>query len=194
MNTPSHAIINLAIFSHLPLPQANLAILFGSILPDLPIFGFYVWAKYLRQMPSTEIWSDTYFQPGWQNLFHSFHSFPLIFIGWLISYVCGWQIAQVIFISAFLHCVFDFPVHNDDAHRHFFPLTDYRFISPISYWDSKHYGAIGALIELICVLCSTLRIFPIVESWVAKGLLLSVNGFYVSIYVYFYLRAKLWFS
>lgn len=190
MNTPSHAIINLAIFSHLSLPRANFAILFGSVLPDLPIFGFYVWAKYWRQLPAKQMWSSTYFQPGWQNLFHGFHSFPLIAIGWIIAYAFNWKIAQIVFLSAFFHCLFDFPVHNSDAHRHFFPVSDYRFISPVSYWDPKHYGAIGSLVELICILVSTARIFPIVDSWIGKGLMLSLNGFYLSIYIYFYLRAK----
>ena len=43
-------------------------------------------------------------------------------------------------IGALLHVAGDFPVHHDDAHRHFFPLSDWRFASPVSYWDSSHYG------------------------------------------------------
>jgi hypothetical protein len=57
MKTPSHAIINLAILGKPPLPQANLIIVTGGILPDIPIFLFYFWAKYIARLPEATIWS-----------------------------------------------------------------------------------------------------------------------------------------
>ncbi|NES07787.1 MAG: hypothetical protein F6K22_36365 [Okeania sp. SIO2F4] len=190
MNTPSHAIINLALLTKPQLPQANLAIVIGGILPDIPIFIFYFWAKFIARLPETKIWSEAYYQPLIQNFVAIFHSIPLAIIGLLISYYFDWQIMQVICISLVLHSLLDLPVHNDDAHRHFFPFTNYRFISPISYWDPKHYGSIVALIEILLVLLATLRVFPGINSVVGKGLMILVNIFYWSGYIYFYLRSR----
>ncbi|MGB3510066.1 MAG: hypothetical protein WBA93_12650 [Microcoleaceae cyanobacterium] len=190
MNTPSHAIINLALLAKPQLPEANLAIVIGGILPDIPIFLFYFWAKFIARLPEAKIWSEAYYQPFIQNLVAIFHSIPLAMIGLLISYYFGCEILQVICISLILHSLLDLPVHNNDAHRHFFPLSNYRFISPISYWDPKHYGSIVALVEMLLVLLGTLRAFPGINSVVGKGLIIMVNIFYGSSYIYFYLRSR----
>ncbi|NET74914.1 hypothetical protein [Okeania sp. SIO1F9] len=190
MNTPSHAIINLALLAKPQLSQANFAIVIGGILPDIPIFIFYFWAKFIVRLPEAKIWSEAYYQPLIQNLVATFHSIPLAIILLLISYYFGWEIMQVICISLVLHSLFDLPVHNNDAHRHFFPLSNYRFISPISYWDPKHYGAIVALIEILLVLLASLWIFPSINSAIGKVLIVLVNIFYGSSYIYFYSRRK----
>lgn len=194
MNTPSHAIINLALLSKSQLPEANLAIVIGGILPDIPIFIFYFWAKFIARLPEAKIWSVAYYQPSIQNFVAIFHSIPLATIGWLISDYCNWEIMQIICISLVLHSLLDLPVHNNDAHRHFFPFSNYRFISPISYWDPKHYGSIVALIEILLVLLGTLLIFTTINSLIGKGLIILVNIFYGSSYLYFYLRSKVFTS
>ena len=56
----------------------------------------------------------------------------------------------------FLHLLCDLAVHNDDAHRHFLPFTNWRFISPISYWDPKHYGIIFSALEFLFTVLSSL--------------------------------------
>ncbi len=189
MKTPSHAIINLAILAKPHLPQANLIIALGGILPDIPIFLFYFWAKYIARLPEATIWSKAYYEPFVQNIVALFHSIPLAGIGWLIAYYLGWQSVQILFISTILHFLGDLPVHNDDAHRHFFPFSNYRFISPISYWDRKHYGSIVSLVEMLLVLLSTYRVFGLVNSYVGKILLILVNGFYLMRTVFFYVRS-----
>ena len=50
-----------------------------------------------------------------------------------------------------VHCVTDLLVHREDAHAHFFPLSSWRFVSPVSYWDPRHYGAVVGLVELVLV-------------------------------------------
>ena len=51
-----------------------------------------------------------------------------------------------------LHLLLDFPLHNDDARAHFWPLTMWKFESPLSYWDRDHYGGVVAPLEAILAL------------------------------------------
>lgn len=185
MNTPSHAILNLALLIDPPLGPATLPIVLGATLPDVPMFALYFWAKLIRRLPERQIWTQTYYKPFWQNLTHAFHSIPLTLIGWLIAYYCEWQEIQIICISAVLHSLFDLPVHNNDAHRHFLPFSNYRFISPISYWNPKHYGRIVAKVEVLLVLIATLYLFPLLHSYISKGLLVAVNLLYLTRYFFY---------
>jgi hypothetical protein len=191
MNTPSHAIINLAILGKKQHPEWNLLAVAGGILPDIPIFLFYFWAKYMARLPPDTIWSKAYFEPAFQNIVALFHSIPLAVIGWLIACYFGWQNLQLLFLSMVLHSLGDLPVHNDDAHRHFFPFSNYRFISPLSYWDRNHYGSIVSVVEILLVMLSTYRVFGWVNSYVGKGLLILVNCFYLIGYVLFYVRSRI---
>lgn len=188
MNTSSHAILNLVVFSQQMQNQASHAIFIGAILPDVPIFVFYFLMKFVYRLPSRQIWSEVYYQPFWQVIISSFHSIPLALIGVIIAHVFKWQVIEVGFISMVLHSLLDLPVHNNDAHRHFFPLSNYRFISPISYWDRKHYGGIVAFVEISLVLIASIYMFPTMQSPFTKGLLLAVNLFYWGAYLRFYLR------
>ncbi|MEG3896805.1 MULTISPECIES: hypothetical protein [unclassified Microcoleus] len=189
MKTPSHAIINLALLGKRQLPQANLIIAIGGILPDIPIFLFYFWAKYIARLPPATIWSKAYYEPFVQDIVALFHSIPLAVIGWLIAYYFGWQSVQILFISMILHSLGDLPVHNDDAHRHFFPFSNYRFISPISYWDRNHYGSIVSFVEMLLVMLSSYYVFGFVQSSIGKILLILVNGLYLMGSVSFYVRS-----
>ncbi|HEY9695197.1 MAG TPA: hypothetical protein V6D15_23590 [Oculatellaceae cyanobacterium] len=186
MNTPSHAIINLAILGQFHRPQSNLAIVFGAILADIPIFIFYLWARFIEHLPAQEIWSKAYYQPFWQNIIATFHSIPLAVIGIIIAHYLGWEQMKVMFISLVLHSLGDLPVHNDDAHRHFFPFSNYRFISPISYWDVTKHGRIVSLVERLVVLAATVYAFPFVHSYIGKGLMIVVNVFYFTTSLYLY--------
>jgi hypothetical protein len=194
MKTPSHAIINLAILGRSQHSEFNLLIVTGGILPDIPIFLFYFWAKYIARLPEATIWSKAYYEPFVQDIVAFFHSIPLAVIGWLIAYYFGWQSVQILFLSMIMHSLGDLPVHNDDAHRHFFPFSNYRFISPLSYWDRKHYGSIVSLVEMLLVLLATFRVFGFVNSYVGKILLILVNCFYLMGAVYFYARTLFKFT
>jgi hypothetical protein len=165
-------------------------IVFGGILPDVPIFIFYGWAKLIAKIPEGKIWSEAYYYPIIQDMLLYFTlSFSVDRINHCLVIEAG--NAANFCLSLILHSLFDLPVHHDDAHRHFFPFSDYRFISPISYWDPKHYGNIVTLIEIILVLLGTIWSFSMVHSPIGKGLMILVNGFYGFCYFYFYLYSKL---
>jgi hypothetical protein len=52
------------------------------------------------------------------------------------------------FGAALLHLAFDCPLHNGYARIQFWPLTDWVFPSPISYWDSRYHANIIGPLEL----------------------------------------------
>ncbi|BAZ39670.1 hypothetical protein NIES4101_56240 [Calothrix sp. NIES-4101] len=185
MNTPSHAIANLAILITPTQPQATIAIVLGAVLPDVPMFFMYFWAKIIRRQSETRIWTEIYFSPFWQNMTHGFHSIPLILMGIVVTYYLNCGQMEMILLSALLHCLGDLPVHHDDAHRHFYPFSNYRFISPISYWDIKHHGKIVALIKKLLVFIASIYIFPLQQSLISKGLIIAVNLIYMTLFLYF---------
>ncbi len=191
MNTPSHTILNLAVLINHPSPSATVPIVLGAVVPDLPMFAFYLWSKGVRQLPERQIWSETYYHPFWQTWIDLFHSIPLAGIGILVSYTCGYIPGVLMFGSVCMHSLLDLPVHHDDAHRHFFPFHSFRFISPISYWDPRHYGHIVAAVEILLVLFATIYLFPVIHAWIGLALLVSVNLFYLGTYGYAIARKRL---
>lgn len=139
------------------MPYARHALL-GGVLPDLPMFGFYLYQK-LRGTPEATIWSETYFQPDWQLVFDVFNSAPLAALGCVLALAFAPPVRtalQVFFGAVLLHVALDLPLHHDDAHRHALPLSNYRFESPVSYWDPAHLGVLGAGLETTCVLICAL--------------------------------------
>ncbi len=84
-------------------------------------------------------------------MFDAAHSFPLLGLAWLAARYAGRPTAAAFLASMFLHACFDFPLHHDDAHHHFFPFSDWRFLSPVSYWDPAWHGQIVASLELVLV-------------------------------------------
>ena len=75
--------------------------------------------------------------------------------------------------SMLVHCVFDFPVHHDDGHRHFFPISQFRFQSPVSYWDPNHFGKITGLIEILFFLAGSIFLWQIENTMTKNALQLT---------------------
>ncbi|MBT5829071.1 MAG: hypothetical protein HOH77_02655 [Candidatus Latescibacteria bacterium] len=159
MNTPAHAILNLLVFKRSQ--EHNAPILIGALLPDSPMFIFYFVEKFIRNMPENTIWAHAYYNPHWQDFFDIFNSFPIIGLLFVIALWIKNNWLQLLCKSMALHCIFDLPLHHDDGHRHFFPLTHWRFSSPISYWDPNHYGQIFGLFEAALVIIGSVILFRI---------------------------------
>lgn len=191
MNTPSHAIINLALLMNVTEQPAVLAVTAGAIAPDLPMFVFYAWVKGIRKLPEGQIWTEAYYHPFWQTCIDLCHSIPLAGLTAWGCWQLGWLPAALFFISMILHSLGDLPVHNDDAHKHFLPLSQYRVISPLSYWDPKHYGRQVAFVEMLLVLGTSVLTFPILGNIWGQGLVVLVNGFYWFTFGYTFLRRQL---
>ena len=147
MNTPTHLMAAAALLARPGDRPRNMAALLGALLPDLSIFIFYGWMKRDGTTSEREIWGEAYWTEPWQTLGAISNSVPLA-AGLLALALLARALWLRIFASALLiHAALDFPVHAEDAHRHFWPLSDWRFQSPVSYWDPAHNGALGILVE-----------------------------------------------
>ncbi|MFQ5543929.1 MAG: hypothetical protein ACE5FY_06210 [Nitrospiria bacterium] len=188
MNTPAHAVVNLLILGQKKRPEEVVPILIGAILPDLPMVFFYFYEKVILKMPEQKIWSDLYFDPDWQIFFDFFNALPILLLALLLATRSAGRKWLVPFFSSMIfHVFFDLPLHNDDAHGHFFPLSDWHFHSPVSYWDPAHYGQIVAPIEVLLVLIGSFVLFRRYPSLWVKSLVGAVGAVYLSYWGYIFL-------
>ena len=179
MNTPAHALLNLALLARRPATHSrSAAIVAGALIPDAVIVVFYAW-QLLRGSSESEIWSTAYYQPLWQAAIDVFNSIPLIAAAMLLAWHFRRPLLLALAASMLLHALGDLPLHHDDAHRHFFPFADWRFASPVSYWDPAHHGDIASLAEAAAVLGAAtylwIRHAP-ARAWVVAGLAIYLAG------------------
>lgn len=156
MHTPGHVLLNLSLLGCVTGFES--AVIAGAVLPDVPIVILYLRER-LRGTPTETIWSVCYQQPHWLAIIHLGHSIPLALVGIALCSLFHIRFAVDFFVSMLCHALCDFPLHARDAHRHFFPLSNYRFISPWSYWDVQHHGRLVAFIECLVVLACAIELY-----------------------------------
>lgn len=178
MHTPGHATVNLALIGSYTDPRLAPWVFAGAVLPDIPIFVLYARER-LRRTPEEEIWRVHYQKRFWQDVIHGMHSLPLGALGLALCLWARWSPGAAFFTSALLHALSDLPIHHQDAHRHLWPLSHYRFISPLSYWDVRHHAKVVAAVELTLVAACALLLAYRHEGLVARGLLAMVVVWYV---------------
>lgn len=144
--------VNLALLGGGARPRPAAPVALGALLPDLPMFAFFFWERFVRETPMRTIWEVRYFEPDWQAFFDLFNSIPLFAVALAVALWRRHDAAALLSASVLLHCAFDLLVHREDGHRHFFPLSDWRFMSPMSYWDPAHGGVLGAGLETLALL------------------------------------------
>jgi hypothetical protein len=192
MTTPAHAALSLIVLGR---SERNaLPVALGAVAPDAPMLVFYLWERLVRGVSEGRIWSERYFDPGWQVVFDIPSSIPLLGIALCILLVFIGRrstaghippaamaaaprpvklTAATLFVaSMILHALGDLPLHREDAHRHFFPFSDWRFTSPVSYWDPDHYGGYAAVGEVVLVLTVSVFLFRAYRGrgrWIVAG-------------------------
>lgn len=195
MMSQTHLLIGAATLTKPGATMRNVAVLIGALLPDLSIYAIYATAR-LQGVESRRIWDTIYWQEPSQTLSAISNSFPL-FAALLIPAlylahraktqklrVIGYGLAALA-LSALLHLLFDISLHAEDAHRHFWPLSNWRFASPISYWDPNYYGHIVQLIEFVLGLLLSLVLWWRFKTlWVRAVLAVAMVG-YIAVPVYF---------
>lgn len=161
MNTQTHLLMGALIFGK-PLPRLAWAGAAGGIVPDLPMYAI-IGGLRLQGHSLETIFRDLYWEDWWQianGLGHSFWLWGLIALGCALAlrsaegagpYDRGGPIALCFALaaSALIHSAIDFLCHRSDAHMHLWPFTEWRFLSPVSYWDPAHYGREFSLFEAL---------------------------------------------
>ena len=166
MNTPSHMLIGAAVFAQPMAPGVMLAALAGGLVPDIPMFVMVLWSTRVLGIPEHEVFGQLYFSEGWQAVFAVDHGF--LVWGALLGLAIwrGHAILRAFAGSGGLHALADFLTHNDDARRQLWPLTDWVFRSPVSYWDARFYGNVFAGFELaLVILLSALLLRRLRSRW-----------------------------
>lgn len=155
MNTPAHLIIGAAAFARPGQPLITAAAILGALAPDLSLYVMAGVSLFVLGFSPERVFNELYFSAAWQTVFAIDNSFVIwgAVLGTAALARIRWL--MVLAAAALLHLALDFPFHNDDARRHFWPVSDWVFVSPVSYWDTNHYGGIVGLAEagLAAVLC-----------------------------------------
>lgn len=151
MMTQTHLLVATAALTRPQSARWNLAIAAGALLPDAAMFVFFAQGV-ATGTAQQQLWDTDYWRADWQTVFSVFNSLPLyalcLGLGLLVRPRFAWSGALIGFsLAALLHIAFDFPVHVEDAHAHFWPVSDWRFHSPVSYWNRDHHGLMMSAIE-----------------------------------------------
>lgn len=152
MNTTAHLIVGVASFGNPNQRHITIAAIVGALLPDLSLYLLAGVSIFVLDIEPSIVFNEMYFSKSWQTIFSIDNSFPLWGVVVLLGIVrrVPWVIA--LGGAALLHIGADFILHNDDARAHFWPLSQWRFFSPISYWDSQfHANWVAPLEGLLCV-------------------------------------------
>lgn len=203
MMTQTHLLVSAAVFNQPNARARNLSALLGALAPDAVIYGFFVWSKFAR-VPEGRLWTELYFQEPMTTLQSISNSVPLLLSILLLSIVLArpkpaaaglpkfqtgarWimPLTMIFAASALIHLACDLPVHHDDAHAHFWPFTDWRFNSPVSYWDPAHHGRYFGLFESGLGVALALALFRRFRAWWVRDVLILAIIAYAAVPVYF---------
>jgi hypothetical protein len=171
MNTPAHLIFGLTAFGRPGRPGVTGAALAGGLIPDLSL---YILAGTHLLVLGTEprvVFGELYFSQAWQSIFRVDNSFILWGIGLALALMAKAPWAIALTGAALLHLTLDFGFHHDDGRAHFWPVTNWIFQSPFSYWDNRHFGGIVGPAEVIAALICAVFLWRRFKGWGMRGLI-----------------------
>jgi hypothetical protein len=163
MLTTSHAF-----FTYAATPAGGPALLAvaGSVLPDLPFWVGTPWHA-LRGAPGLRAaLRATETGPVAGTCARAAHSILV----WAVAALALWALAPALLplVWAWLgHLGVDFFTHHTDAHPHFYPLSEWRFASPVSYHEWDHHAREYLIVE-------GLATAAVLASWVGAGRIVGV--------------------
>jgi hypothetical protein len=94
-------------------------------------------------------------------------------LGFALATRSAWAVALC--GAALVHLGLDFLLHHDDGRAPFWPISNWVFQSPVSYWDRNHHAGIVVPIEigLSLVLCGVL--WRRYVGWPMRGLIVALG-------------------
>lgn len=172
-------LVGAAVFSRPLVPASLIAALVGGLVPDLPMLGMVIWSTQMSGVPEHEVFGELYFSAGWQAVFAIDHSLLLWSMLLVTALGSGSVVLRAFFGSGLLHAIADFLTHHDDARRQLWPLSDWVFRSPISYWDTRYFGEVFGFFELGLVLVLTVFLLWRLQLWWQRVLVVMVSAILV---------------
>lgn len=167
MNTPAHLILGMAAFSRPASSQLCAAAAIGAMIPDASLYILAGVSLFVLGIAPETVFGELYYSPAWQTVFAIDNSFLVWGLLLAASFWFGSNWAKVLCLAALLHIALDFPLHHDDGRPHFWPISNWVFESPFSYWDRAH-GAlwIAPMEAILTVLGSIVLWFRKPPLWV----------------------------
>lgn len=170
MNTPAHLIVGASFFARSDRKGTLLAALAGAMAPDLSLYlmvGVSIWVMGIAPQI---VFRDYYYSDAWQSVFAVDNSFILWSTLLCLALWRSWPRVVAFAGAGLLHLALDFPLHTHDARMHFWPLTDWVFFSPVSYWDVRAYaGIVGPTEFLFSLGCAVVLWRRFRDLWVRVG-------------------------
>ena len=144
-----------AVFGKPDRTRVTTAALLGALAPDLSLYLMVAVSIWMMGIPAEVVFRDLYYSDAWQAVFAVDNSFVFWGIGLGLA-IWAKRPALIAFAAAgILHIALDFPLHTHDARQHFWPLTDWVFESPVSYWDSSaHADIVGPVALMVSFGCA----------------------------------------
>jgi hypothetical protein len=172
----------------------------GGIIPDLPMY-FIVATLRASGYGLNDIFDRLYWSDWWQianSLGHNIWLWGGMLAGSaVLMRRKGWRQQPVTLTSppfvfavsgsALLHSAIDMALHRADAHMHFWPLSDWRFRSPVSYWDPAHYGNWASMLEAVVGILAAVVIFRRYSSRLVRAAIVVAMLLYVAVPAFFIL-------
>lgn len=196
MNTQTHMIMGAVLFGG-KIPKRAWAGVLGGVLPDIPMLAIVASLK-LYGVSDFLIFGVLYWAPWWQitnAIAHNFFLWGGLALGtFLMKSRSGlhslnrWAMAFAFSASGLLHVTIDFLVHREDAHMQFWPVTAWKFVSPVSYWDRSHYGQYVMVLEIVLGFVLAAILLTRFRNWIVRSFLGVAMVLYVAVPAYFILR------
>ena len=196
MMSQTHILIASSLFTKPGQTARNCAVLLGAFVPDMAIYGLFLWSK-MAGIPEATVWNELYWQEPWQTYTAAGNSIPIYGLILLLGVFALRQVRSAhkiglvltfFALAALVHIAGDLPVHVKDAHRHFWPISDWKFISPVSYWDPDHHGRLFMLFEMLLGILMVAVLFRRFKNWFVRIPLVIILTAYVAVPLYFILQ------
>lgn len=194
MMTQTHLLIAAAVFARPGEKARNTAALVGGVLPDLALYTLLA-GGLIAGITLEEMFSQRYWSPAWQAAMspgNSASAFLLVLaVGYGLSQGDRHRQLGLVLIAlggaALAHIALDFPLHVDDGHTHLWPFSDWKFVSPVSYWDPAYFGNWVRPVEFVIGMVCLVVIFRRFKARWVRALTIAGMAAYVLEPLFFFI-------